>query len=433
MRSLSSTLTQAQKDQGQVLCKAVVGSYTYNVESTNQLLRVTHPEAPWSQTAKILIDDRDLTLSGLSLEGLTATLSYGFATSAGDEYSATAPLVVKAQEIVTAGGVQQCLLDCYGKPDQMGDDHASTDLSLTSSDTQTVKTLISAIMGATLAAYSHCSAITVTYDSEDSLIDTFKPADYFRISTGDTRKAKVRELLSWTKCVGIFKADGQLHIFSPVVSGTTYDYAYDDTFLSTNHTFFSRVYRNRLVLPNEIVVKSSPDHSPQYTGDATSAASYALLPKTDYKIMRLTSTAQAEAIAAAIIQRLEVDHARGNGYAPMNVGQEVYDYINVTSEAAANSRAGNIGYLTRVWDADKADPFTIGFGFGDILLGGAIGIGQGVGGDGGAQTPQYATYNDLMEIYSTLMENQNAIIEFIKNWDTVPKWHVTDQLIIPVF
>src|SRR3990167_4884363 len=283
MRSLSSTLTSAQNQmRGKAIAKLVLdgGTYTYyspgGSNLTNNLWRITHPEQPWSQTAKVLIDDSNKVLAGLSLEGLSGVISYGYNTSAGDEYSATAPLRVKGQELISSGGILQCLLDLYGLPDQIKYDHASSTYSLGSADTQTVKTLISAIMGATLAPYSHCTAITVTYDSEDSLIDTFKPADYFRIAIGDTRQAKVKELLSHTKCVGIFKADGQFHISSPTVSGTTYDYEYNDALLAANHTFFSKVYRNRLVLPNKITVKSSEAHSPPYTGSATDATSYAL-------------------------------------------------------------------------------------------------------------------------------------------------------------
>src|SRR3990167_10904280 len=137
MRSLSSTLTSAQNQmRGKVIAKLVLdgGTYTYyspgGSNLTDNLWRISHPEAPWSQTAKVLIDDSNKVLAGLSLEGLSGVISYGYNTSAGDEYSATAPLRVKGQELISSGGTLQCLLDLYGIPDQLDDDHASASFSM---------------------------------------------------------------------------------------------------------------------------------------------------------------------------------------------------------------------------------------------------------------------------------------------------------------
>ena len=186
-------MTQAQKDLRALngeLCKIVLtggdGPHTYigNETSANILLKVSHQEQPYSQVATATIDNSDNTLTSLSLEGYTGTISYGYNTSAGDEHSATAPLRVKGQQLISTGGLLQCVLDLYGIPDQLRDDHASAVLNPTSSDTTTVQTYITAIAGATLAPFSHCAAFTVTYDSTDSLIGTFLPADYFHISVG---------------------------------------------------------------------------------------------------------------------------------------------------------------------------------------------------------------------------------------------------------
>jgi len=421
--------------RGKVIAKLVLdgGTYTYGTDTTNRLWRVSHSETPWAQTAKVLIDNSNKVLDSLSLEGLSGVISYGYNTSAGDEYSATAPLRVKGQELISSGGTLQCLLDLYGIPDQLDDDHASTSFSMESGDTRTVKTLISAILAASLAPYSHCAAVTVAYDSEDSLIDTFKPADYFRISKRKTRLSCLKELLSYTKCVMRAEDDGEVHIFSPTVSGVSYGYEYKNAIDAANHTFFSKVNRTRLVLPNKITVRSEDDHSPPYTGSATDAASYALLPKEDFPTMRLTSNAQATAIAEAMIQKLQVDHEKGNGFAPMNVGQEVYDYINITDSRAGDSRAGNIGYLTRTFDINNRNyPWTIAFGFGDIYLAGAAGLITPSGaGSTTTTTPRYATYEDLREIYSILNENIEQIYAYL-NKAVVPKWHVTRDMGIPL-
>lgn len=440
MRDLgTATLLQAQKDMGDVLAKIVIGGVTYGVDSTNRLLRVKHTEQPYSQTATVLIDNRDKNISALptSLEGVQGVLSWGYHTSAGDEYSATAPLIVKAQELYSAEGTLDCLLNLYGIPDQMNEDEASAAYTQTSDDTNTVKALINAIAGATLACYSHCTAITVDWDTgwDDGIINSFQPKDYFRIYKGETRLAKIKELLGYTYDVMLVKADGHIHIFNPTISGTTYDYEYNDTILSTNHTFFAKVYRNRLVLPNKVVVASDPDNDTQYSSSWTSAASYVLLPKTHFVTKRLASSDQALAIAKAQIQRLELDHERGNGLVPMNVGQEVYDYVKITDSREGDNRVGNVGYLIRNYDPAKR-LFNMQFGFGNILLGSLIGTGQGL-----ATIEQpYATYAYVAEVYNGLVERINDTLTLIDDLTTiieemqdhVPKWHVTNQLIIPV-
>ena len=207
------------------------------------------------------------------------------------------------------------------------------------------------------------------------------------------------------------------------------DYEYDDTRLATNHTFFSKVYRNRLVLPNKITVATSLTAANQYTGNATSSASYTLLPKEDFVTLPITSNAQGTSISEAMIQRLEVDHEKGNGFAPMNCGQEVYDYIKITDSVEGDNRVGNIGYLTRTFDINNRNyPWTIGFGFGDILL-------AGVAGFGGTNGAEYVTYSDLLDIVSQLQQTDNALIDWLTSLlneeATFRKVRVTDQLIIP--
>jgi len=440
MRSLDSNLTTAQNQMnGQIIVKIVLTSgattYTYYAPGgsvlTNNIERVSHSETPWSQTATVRIDDSAQVLYALSLEGYTGTISYGYNVSGTDYYSAAAPLIVKGQEQVSSGGNLKCTLSLYGIPDQLDDDHASASYTLPDSDTQTVKTLINAIAGATMACFSHTTAITVDWDSEDSLIDTFAPKDYFRVSTGNTRLAKIKELLGYTKCVMRVEADGDIHIINPTVSGTTYAYEYNDIILAANHTFFSKVYRNRLVLPNKIVVQSSSDHAPAYTGNYTSAASFALLPKVDYKEGRLASDAQATAIATAGIQKLEVEHEKGNGFAPMNCGQEVHDYIKITDSRENDNRIGNVGYLTRIFDINNRNyPYTIGFGFGDISRAGTVGISPSADGT----QRQFVSYEDFNRIIGNLQVTDDKIIKRLNELimeDTVPKWHVTQLLQVP--
>jgi hypothetical protein len=325
-------------------------------------------------------------------------------------------------------------------------DKASTNYNSDPFDVRTVKTLINGIADGTLldltmggSPYSHCTVITVDWDSEDSLIDSFMPKSSFRISVGESRLNKIKQLLGYTKCVMRFEDDGHLHIFSPTVSGVVYDYEYKDDYAASSHPFFSKIYRNRLVLPNKYVVKnaaSAADIETYYTGEATSAASYALLPKTEYVVLALASSAEGTTIAEAMIQRAEMDHERGSLFAPINVGAEVHDYVKVTDNVEGNSRVGNIGYLSETYEAGKFDFF---FGFGDVMLASSIGL-------GGMSEQPYVTYKDFQntanDIYNNLYAITNnkdglltmltGIVENIFEELTTKKLTVTEQLTIPV-
>ncbi|KKL20222.1 hypothetical protein LCGC14_2457600, partial [marine sediment metagenome] len=185
-----------------------------------------------------------------------------------------------------------------------------------------------------------------TYDSEDTLIDSFKPKDLFRVGLNATRLNKILELLAWTGSKMRAEADGALHFFDPTISGGTYAYEYKLAVVG-EHTFWDKELRNRFVNPNKEIVQSHPSHEPQFSGNSTSATSFALFPETHTTQLRLASQAEASNIADAIIERYELNAEKGAVRVPMNVGQEVWDWINVTDSRQSDSRAGNVRYLKR--------------------------------------------------------------------------------------
>ena len=330
-------------------------SYTYDQA---RILKIDHPEEPYSQKAEVTLDNSDNVLTSIALKGFQGVISYGLKTTAGNEYSATAPLTVIGQRFDSSPGKLSCLLSLVGIPNLLSDDRAYSSYIPESTDTKTVKTLINEILGATLACFNHCTAYEIVYDSEDSLLDTYKPKDSIRIYVGTSRLAIVRRLLDFTKCVMRAEDDGKIHIFQPTISGTTYDYEYN---LPSGHTLFSKAYQQRLVIPNYVTVKSQDDDDPQYSGYASDATSYALLPKKYPKQMRLESNAQAEDIAEAILSKYQLEAEGGAADVPLNVGQEVYDYIKVTDARQNDVRTGNIGYLQRHY-SPKEWRMTFGFG-----------------------------------------------------------------------
>jgi hypothetical protein len=107
-----------------------------------------------------------------------------------------------------------------------------------------------------------------------------------------------------------------------------------------------------------------------YTGSATDATSYALLPKDDSRKMRLTSNAQAASIAAAIIARLQQAANKGSVNVPMNVGAEVWDYVSVVDSRLGLTKTGNQITLETFFSENSWD---MSISFGKVARKGVIG------------------------------------------------------------
>ena len=75
------------------------------------------------------------------------------------------------------------------------------------------------------------------------------------------------------------------------------------------------------------------------------------MPIEETRQMTLASNAQAAAIAAAYIGNYELWCSAGSFTAPINVGLEVMDYINVVDSRGDDSRTGNIGRVAFYYDA----------------------------------------------------------------------------------
>ncbi len=140
---------------------------------------------------------------------------------------------------------------------------------------------------------------------------------------------------------------------------------------ATEHEFFSKSLRKALVTPDKITVHSYPDDESQYSGSYTDSESYALVPIEDFVRAKLTSNAQATAIATAMIGQLQMASQRGSATVPCNLGAEIFDYVKVTDSRQSDSRAGNLGYLKRWYTPGRV--FNMGFSFSKVAL-----IGMGV-------------------------------------------------------
>jgi hypothetical protein len=367
MRTLSSTLLKAQKaafvnNLYKIVLTKGATSYTYGKE---RILPSEHDEEPYSHRATIVLNNSDGALDDIDLKGYKAVLSYG-AVASGEEYSATAPVWVIDQQFDSDPNKLTCTLELQGAFNLMADDEASANYIPDADDTKTVKTLVNAIVGATLTPFTHCKAFEVAWDSGyDALADSYKPKDGFRIYTGGNRLAALRRVLDYTANVARFEDGGKVHILKPVTSGETYSYEY--SLEGSGHKFFSKAYRNTLVIPNKIVVQSYEDDDPYSSGEAQ-VDGYDSLPaevkKTRYIQAKLEDDDQADDIAEALIAKAEMWSKRGAAEVPLNVGAEVFDYVKVTDSRQGDTRTGNLGYVHRRFGKDK---WTMTFGFGNWL------------------------------------------------------------------
>lgn len=348
MRALTTTLSaEQQKGAVRKLVKiALTGGTTYAYEK-DRIIKITETEDGSLQSADVVLRNADATLTDLDFKGYEATLYFGLVTSQGDEYEALPPMWVVSHQFDSDPNNLDCVLSLSGIFNLMMEDHASESYIPASDDKEIVKNLIDAIAGATLACFSHCTAYDTIWESGyDTLADTYTPADSFRIYVNGDRKSAIDRLLQYTKNVAVVKSDGKIHIFKPTTSGSTYDYEYA---LDSGHPFFAKALRNSLVIPNYIVVKSRTDDDDQYTGYATDATSYALLPKREYFETYLESNDQAGDIAEAKLAIAQMWSQAGSASVPMNLGAEVFDYVKVTDSREGDYRVGNIGQIRRYY------------------------------------------------------------------------------------
>jgi len=421
MRTLSDKLKAAQQAASiDALSKIVLthGATTHTY-TRDRILDIDSTEEPYRQEAKVLLNNSDGVLTDLDLKGYQGVISFGAVTDDGNEYSANAPLWVRAQKLNSSPGILSCELSLIGIMNLLAEDRASEPYNPDEDNDDTVKTIINAILGATLDCFSHCKAWDVVWDSEDSLINSFKPKDGLRIYTNGSRLAVLRRLLDYTHCVARAEDDGKVHIFNPTISGEVYDYEYVRA-VASGHPFWAKAYRKSLVIPNYIIVKSRKDDTDKYSGEAKDQDSIDALATNgyngeirQYKLARLESDADATNIAEAILSKYKLHADMGGAEVPMNVGAEVFDYVKVTDDRESDYRVGNIGYIGRHYKPGRGKAGTqwsLNFSFGGWLSVRGLASNLNVYPDG---LQQYFEEIFVENLYATYIYAQMIDVEFL--------------------
>ncbi|KKM74743.1 hypothetical protein LCGC14_1397290 [marine sediment metagenome] len=313
-----------------------------------------------------------------------------------------------------------------------------------------------------IECFSHTTSITLTVDSRDSLINVYQPGSSFRINEGESRLDIVNRLLDYTACYKRVENDDAVHTFIAPTSGNSYT--------SDKGDFYTHANQKALVVPSKIVVKSVDFEDDGFTGSATSAASFAIRPITGAPIRAtVTGSAQAASIAAANISRLEVNSQVGSSSVPMTNYEQVWNYVTVTNNWNGSTTTGNIAYLNQVSMGGNFQQF---FSFGRQAR-------RGIGGSPPkreVKTEEFILDNTTLNwgmiknIFGIIDENTDdlyekinviflalekigvkvdyqekgvtfewvysTLIQFLTDYyslgEIVPRWQVTEQLIIPV-
>ncbi len=353
--TLKAALKQTTLDPlVRVVLTSGASSYTY---ALTRLLAADEVQEPYSHTAELVLDNSDGEFTARDLRGYQAVIGWGAVSSAGAEYCDGPPLRVIRQELVSEEGKLTCRLLCIGIPEQLAEDRASDAYVSESTDTTTVQGVVNAILAATMSCYTHCDAVPYQWDSTDSMATSYKPRDGFRVYTNGSRLAGIRRLLDFTTCVMRVEDDGKVHLFTPTTTGTTYDQEF--SLAAGSHAFFQKAGRQTLVIPNRVIAHNPEDWPTSCSGSATDAASYALLPKTQYQVVAAASNAEAAAVAACILAKYQLHTPVARLTVPLTPAVRPLDYVKVTDARLSDSVTGNVGLVRHRYAAGGyRKPFT---------------------------------------------------------------------------
>ena len=332
----------------------------------SRILAAQEEAEPYTHSAELMLDNSDGEFTSRDLRGYRAVIGWGALTRAGEEYLDSPPLTVIRQELASERGTLTCRLVCQGIPDGLAEDRASEAHMPDVADTTTLQSVINSVLAGSLPCYGHCDSIPYQWDGTDSLATGYKPRDGFRVYTNGARLAALRRLLELTTCAMRVEADGALHFFTPVTSGGTYDHEF--SLAAGAHAFLQKAGRQALVIPNRIVVRTPEDWAIGYSGLATDAASYALMPKTQYQTAAADSDTQATLIAESMLSKHRLQSPVAKLTVPLAPQVRVLDYLKVTDARQGDTVSGNVGLVRHLWAAGRGR--TPGIWQTDIELGG---------------------------------------------------------------
>lgn len=182
-------------------------------------------------------------------------------------------------------------------------------------------------------------------DTTDSIEDTFKPL-YSTPYNRSTRQV-LRDLIGKTQSKLIMKKEEWV-VDKFDKSPASADYVYS---LAGDHTFFLSEREQGLVIPNRIVAVDLPPPNDTLSGTANDSASQTAVGiiVEIYPEEGLTS-GDAANVASRVLERYKQKAYQGVFEAPMNCGQEPWDWIDLTDTRTAITYSGRVGRIVRDYD-----------------------------------------------------------------------------------
>ena len=216
--------------------------------------------------------------------------------------------------------------------------------------------------------------------------------------TADYRQADLTyaQLLLGMTTLGIITKNDGFHALFVDNAQVSADYTYD-----TSHNVYADVAEDALILPNRYeYVSSDPLNlkvAVKFTGSAENSASQTAWGGTYTALVvdeSIKSGADADNLAQRHIDRDIRDTAQGTVLAPMNVGQEIWDLVQVNDIWTGVNNKGRVAHLVR--------EFTPGVYQIELTLGGYIGL---------IQTPTQTLLNADDLRVEALTEQQRALFD----------------------
>lgn len=328
--------------------------YTYTTNDANNIIKsVEQKQEPYKEIVNIVLDNSDETFTNLDLRGYLVYLGFGFVIDGTPDYINQPYLKVKDMVFDSSPGVLTCTLICHGIMSRMNDDKASEEY-VAASDAY-ISDLIEDCFDASLSPYSHCTSYTTDWSGVTlgTDVNIYNPGDNFRIYGNSNRMNIIRTLLENTYVYPRPANDGKVYMIKPVTSGEVYDYEYE---LAGDHDFFIKKRSLKLTIPSKVVIYGGEfDEDTQaweYNGSATESESDNLN-STSYfdTISSITSDAQANAVAAAVLANFQINKKTCTVTVPFSCTQQLYDYIKITDSRQGSSMTGNVGQIVRKWES----------------------------------------------------------------------------------
>lgn len=354
------------------LTKSEATTYTYaSNDSPNRVMKITQKQDVYSEETIIVLNNYDQALNDIDFKGYKMELGWGFIIDGTPDYIDQPDTYVIDKVSDSLRGKLTVTLICYGIMSLLEEDHASVEWN--AGDSDDMKDLIEDLLDATLSPFSHCHAWTSDWTgvTPASDVNLFNPAENFKVFLNSTRLSMLRYLLEHTYVYARPAADGTIDMIKPTTSGEVYDYEYKLT-AAGEHRFLSKVDREKLTIPNYVVVYGgeydydSLDYT--YSGNAQDTDSINDFEEVRYyeAFSSIESNAECSSVAAAILSDIQLNKRAITAMVPMNCTAKLMDYIKITDDRDGTTATGNIGKIVRTW---QSGIFQMEVGFGGWLTG----------------------------------------------------------------